>query len=159
MSTITFDPSNPSIDDIMWTNAYLLDSGTFASVYRVAPGFVIKTGDVDIKEVKQQKYLNSHGLALPVLDYDEDSILTYEISSIGEIPDGMEQEYAIFMDEITDKWGHHSLCELDNHNKNWGVWENPDTGQKQFVWLDCDPDWLPSWLDRNPDLGADWFQD
>jgi len=146
-----FDPKNPRLEDVDLSSAVYLDSGSFGKVYRVYPGFVVKTGDVDQAEVDQQEYLASCGLAMPVLDFDGSAILTYEAESVGYIPDDYDEEdeenqltqedYWDFKNWIEDEWYNgFAQSHLDDHCGNWGIWRKED-GSSQFVWLDCDPDW------------------
>jgi len=136
-----FDPKNPKLSDVDMNTSEFIGNGAYGQVYRVYPGFVMKIGDVDIREVEQQEYLYSHGLALPVLDYAENAILTYEANSIGEVPEGKEDAFSDFMDWIEQEWFTFGLSHLDNHEGNWGTWINPTTGEEEFIWIDCDPDW------------------
>lgn len=136
-----FDPKNPRICDIDMSDAKYLDSGSFGSVYEVYPGFVIKTGDVDYAEVQQQEYLASCDLALPVLDHTENCILTYKVDYIGWFEEEDEDDYFDFKCWIEEEWYNAgAISHLDDHDGNWGVWVKED-GTRQFVWLDCDPDW------------------
>ena len=61
-----------SIKSISWDGAQLFSAmGSYALIYRVAPGVVAKVGLVERQEVELQQRVAETGRALPVWDYEE----------------------------------------------------------------------------------------
>lgn len=65
---------------INWRKARLLSGGGYAVIFRVAPGVVAKVGLIEPVEAERQRWAAAHGWALPVLDYEENAELPYNVT-------------------------------------------------------------------------------
>lgn len=60
------------VADIRWEQRKPITGSSSGVIFRVAPGVVAKVGFVLPSEMKVQRYFAQRGLALPVLDYQEE---------------------------------------------------------------------------------------
>ncbi len=68
------------VSDVDWARRTVIGGGGFALVYRVTPEVVAKVGDIQPAEAEAQQHFARQGLALPVLDYQEEVELPIEVS-------------------------------------------------------------------------------
>jgi hypothetical protein len=69
-----------TVDDVDWERRTVIGRGGFALVYRVTPEVVAKVGDIQPAEAEAQQHFARQGLALPVLNYQEEVELPAEVS-------------------------------------------------------------------------------
>ena len=66
---------------VNWESADLApyDVGGYSVIYQLVPGLVMKAGLIEPEEVAIQQQLAQRGLALPVLDYDEQVVASERV--------------------------------------------------------------------------------
>lgn len=74
------EKQRPTVESIDWSEAKPLNGGGYAMVFRVAPGYVAKVGEVQPREAEMQRWGHEQGYALPVCDYQRQVRIPREIN-------------------------------------------------------------------------------